>query len=666
MKLTAFSKACCFALSPFTLSLGLAQSRADNLTTLQPVVVTGNPLRDTDLAQPIISIGDRELRRRSSSSLGETLDGLPGVSSTYFGPISSRPIVRGQSGDRIKLLSNAGPSFDVSALSFDHAVPVNSLSLERVEVLRGPASLLYGGNAIGGVVNLIDRRLPRFESSLANGLKLGAELGLASADKLRSAAASIDVQQSLLAWHFDVSKERRRETRIPMTRTCTRAEVTIEAKKICNSQAESSDFGLGASVKLNNGFVGGSFSQYKTIYGSPAEDEVSIDMRSRRFSFEGLHRFEKQQGLQSIKWQINRGNYQHQELEGSEVGTTFTNRGTDARLELTYRASPEFAGVLGFQAENGKFSAIGEEAFLPPSKTRSVGAFVLQDWRQPWGKLSAGLRVDRVKVNSLDDLDTSTKQFTPVNLSLGGVYKLNPQWQVTANASAGQRAPKDFELFANGPHVATNTFEIGDSTLALEKYRSVDVGIKFNHAVHRVGANVHLTRFSNYIGLERQGTDPIDGLPVYAYVSHRAAFRGFEVTWDANLSDAWQIKTFADRTIATNLQTNQALPRIAPLRVGASIEWTPTSEWTLDFGVNRSSAQNRVPEAEAVVKGSTLINAAAQWSRKVGQTQVSALFKVDNLSNRLAYSASSILTQTAPGRVPLPGRNVQLKLKLEY
>jgi iron complex outermembrane recepter protein len=681
MNSIARSKVCGFALSPLMLSFSMAQTPTPISVTqtsiqtsaqnaLQPVIVTGNPFRDSDLAQPAVLVSEQELRRRAAGSLGETLNGLPGISSSYFGPNASRPNIRGQEGDRIKVLNNSGASFDVSALSFDHAVPVNPLALERVEILRGPASLLYGGNAIGGVVNLIDRRLPRFEKQTTDGLKMQADVGASSADRLLSAAGAIDVQQRGLAWHVDISQQKRREMKVPITLSCERDGIAVEARQICNSQAKSSDLGFGGSFKLDGGYVGASFSQYKTNYGSPAEAEVTIDMRSQRLMVEGLHRFNQALGLQSIQWQLGRGNYQHQEFEGPDVGTTFKSRGTDSRLELRYRALAESQGVIGFQTEHTNFEAIGEEAFLPPSKTRSVGAFVIQDWSQPWGRLSAGLRIDKVKVESIAgeglSAGQSTRQFSPINISLGGVFKLGSQWQATSNLSAGQRAPKDYELFADGPHIATSAYEIGDPTLKTEKYRSIDLGLRFKHESNTIKASIFSTRFKNYIGLLAQAGFEQDELPVYAYIAIPARFTGFELEWESRLNSQWQLKARADRTLATNLTTNEALPRIAPARFGASLAWQPSADWQFDLGVDRSAAQNRVPEGELVTKGSTLINAAASWSKRFGQTEISALVKVDNLANRLAYSASSILSQTAPGRVPLPGRNLQLNLKAVF
>jgi iron complex outermembrane recepter protein len=665
----AYSKACSFALSSLMLSISLAQTTAPQITqnsALQPVIVTGNPFRDIDLVQPAVLISEQELRRRAAASIGEMLNGLPGVSSTYFGPIASRPTMRGQDGDRIKVLNNSGASFDVSSLSFDHVVPVNTMALERVEVLRGPASLLYGGNAIGGVVNLIDRRLPRFESGAADGLKMRAELSGASVDRASNSAASVDAQRRDFAWHIDLGQQRHGQTNVPILLSCERDGEAIEAQKICNSQSNASDVGLGASVKLSNGYIGASLSQYKTKYGSPAEDVVSIDVQSRRLMLEGQHRFNQTLGLQSIQWHVGRANYRHQELDGPEVGTTFNSKGTDSRLEVRYKALPNSQGVVGIQTENSKFEAIGEEAFLPPSTTRSMGLFIIQDWSQSWGRLSAGLRVDRIRVKSTIEEEQLARQFSPLNFSVGGVFKLNPQLQLTTNLSSGQRAPKDYELFADGPHVATNAYEIGDASLQIEKYRSIDLGLRYKQGTNTIKASIYATRFSNYVGLIAQSGLKNDDLPVYAYTAVPARFTGFELDWESQINPNWQLKARADKTVATNLETNQGLPRIAPLRLGVSVLWQPNSALQFDLGVDRSAAQNRVPEGELVTKGATLVNAAAQWKMQFGATEISALVKIENLSNRLAYSASSILTQTVPGRVPLPGRNLQLSVQAVF
>jgi iron complex outermembrane recepter protein len=553
------------------------------------------------------------LGRRAAGSLGETLNGLPGISSTYFGPNASRPNIRGQEGDRIRILNNSGSSFDASSLSFDHAVPVNPINLERVEVLRGPASLLFGGNAIGGVINLNDRRIPRFDPVDGDGLKQRIDLSGASADRLASVAGSVDSQQGRVAWHLDFAKQRREPIKVPIVLDCEKQGVVVQGKQICNSQSKAGDVGIGSAVKLADGHVGLSLAQYKTQYGSPAQTNVSIDMRTTQLRLEGQHGFNQSLGLQNIQWQIGRVRYQHQELDEGVVGTLFKNRGIDSRLELRYKASLNNQGVIGLQTEHSDFAAIGDEAFLPPSKTKSIGTFVVHDWNQPWGRLSAGLRVDRVKIQPASvQSKSAARQFSPVNIALGGVFKFNPSVQVSLNLSSGQRAPKDYELFADGPHIATNAYEIGAATLAIEKYRSADFGVRFKAANSTIKANLFTTRFSNYIALNPQPTiQAIDGLPVYTYAATPARFNGFEVEWDAALSNEWLIKARSDKTIATNLAGGQPLPRIAPLCLGLSLAWQPSNHWTLDIGLDHNAAQTRVPENALTTRAFTLLNASA-------------------------------------------------------
>ncbi len=659
MKPISYGKALCFALSPLMLSLSQAQS----LPQQPPIIVTGNALRDADLTRPASVVNEDSLRLRAASSLGEALDGVSGVTSTYFGPVASRPNIRGQDGDRIRILNNSGASFDVSSLSFDHAVPVNPLALERIEVLRGPSTLLYGGAAIGGVINLIDRRLPRFDNNSVDGSVFRKVLNGASADRSINSAVSADIQNKGLAWHVDASTFNRKAMAVPVELPCEKTGELVLAKRMCNSQAKGSDFGLGGSLKLNNGYVGLSLSQFKSNYGSPAEDLVTLDMKSQRAAMEGTHKVDQTRGLQSVTWQIGRSIYKHTEFEGEEVGTVFKSKGVEARIEARYRVSENSQVLVGAQIENGRLEAIGEEAFLPPSTTKAIGAFVVQSWSQPWGKLNAGLRFDRVNVRSLDQEQVVERQFSPLNISFGAIVKMNKEWQATANINSGQRAPKDYELLANGPHVATNAFEIGDANLSKERHRSIEFGVRFKTPSQNVNLSAHSTTFKNYIALIQHPGLESDELPVFQYLAVPARFNGFEIEWTGQINNQWQLKMNADKTRATNRQSGQALPRIAPLRVGGALQWQPSEHWEFDLTAQYTAKPN---DANSISSSYVMTGVSAQWNQKFGPAQLNFFVKVDNLTNRLAYSSTSILTQTEPGRVPLPGRNMQAGVQLQF
>ena len=253
-------------------------------TTGAEVVITGNPLGRDQTALPVSALGQNELIERGQTTLGETLHGLPGVSSTYFGPNASRPIIRGLDGDRIRVLNNSASSLDASALSYDHAVPLDVLSTERIEVLRGSAALLYGGSAVGGVVNVIDNRIPR--EPLA-GVSGKAQAQAATGNDERSVAGLVEAGNERWALHVDGFDRRTGDVRVPTELACTKPGSPASARRICNSASDSRGGAVGASTFWDHGYLGASVNTYQSHYGTVAEDEVTIGMKTTRYALEG-------------------------------------------------------------------------------------------------------------------------------------------------------------------------------------------------------------------------------------------------------------------------------------------------------------------------------------------------------------------------------------------
>ena len=385
-------------------------------TTLPPALVTGNPLGAASIATPSASLAGDGLVLRRASTLGETLDGLPGVSSTWFGPNANRPVIRGQDGDRIRVLSNAGASLDASSLSFDHAVPIDPLAVERLEVLRGPAALLYGGGAIGGVVNAIDNRIPRAPIAGASGA-LEARLGGAARERGLSALAEGGI--GAIALHADAFERRTDDLHVPSFDHPSGE----RRQRVRNSASDAAGGAVGGSWTWADGYFGASVDRYRNDYGVVAEENVRVAMQRDRVAFAGEARaiggF-----IDTIRGQLALTDYEHRELEDGAVGTTFRNRGGDGRLELVHAQLPlaggAVHGVFGVQAENARFEALGAEAFVPATRTRSAAAFILEQWSAGAWSLSGGLRAERVRVASAGDApDAAEPRFgTPVHAPL--------------------------------------------------------------------------------------------------------------------------------------------------------------------------------------------------------------------------------------------------------
>jgi iron complex outermembrane receptor protein len=676
------------------LACGAALAQAAAGGSLSEVTVTGNPLGSADVAAPVAETSGTGLLLRRQGTLGETLSGMPGVSSTYYGPTASRPVIRGLDGDRVRVLENSGSLLDVSALSFDHAVSLDPIAVERIEVLRGPGALLYGGNAIGGVVNMIDNRIPR---EPLPGLVGRADLGYATGNRERSGAALVEGGTERFALHVDAFDRRSGDTRVPIALPCDKGGGATFARKLCNSDADSSGGAIGGTAFFDRGYLGASISSNRSDYGSVAEDVVRLRMRSERAAVEGLLR-----GLgpwvESLKVQASGTRYQHTEFDAGVPGTTFRNRGNDLRLEARHAPIGALKGVVGLQMDRAEFQAEGDEAFAPPSDTRQRALFLFEELATGWGKLSFGARREWVDVESRGSptvarFTAGSRSFGPTSLSLGSLFNLTPAWQLTGSLARSQRAPKDYELFANGPHVATGGYEVGDAALGKEQATSVDVGVQWKAGHDRFKVSAFHTRFSNYLALLATGntrdaagngavggvTDCGDGtsaesgcsasvLPEFAYRGVKARFQGLEAEGSIRLlqsTSTLDLELRGDLVRADNLTLGQPLPRIAPMRLGATLAWA-TGPWSARLGLDAFARQDRVPAGDVAVAGFTTLNAAATYRMKAGPAGLLWYARLDNLTDRLGYSATSILTQSAPGRVPMPGRSVRLGVRADF
>ncbi|MDO9088725.1 MAG: TonB-dependent receptor [Burkholderiaceae bacterium] len=683
------------ALYLFTLH-GLAQAQSPAgaaAPALKELTVTANPLGTTEPIAPAAAYSGATLLLRSRSTLGETLDGTPGVSSSYFGPNASRPIIRGLDGDRIRVLQNSGASIDASALSFDHALPIDPLTVERIEVLRGPGALLYGGSAVGGVVNVIDNRIPR---DAVDGVSGKADFGLASGQRERGGSVLVEGGNERFALHVDAFERRSGDLRVPIRLDCTRADTPGPRSRICNSAAASRGGAVGGTAFFDGGYLGAMVSDYRSNYGTVADDAVTIGMHSRRYALEGEWR-RPTAAIAGIKWQLSRTDYRHTEFESGAAGTLFRNRGGDLRVELRHEKWGPLEGLIGLQAESARFSADGAEAFAPFSRTRQTAVFAYEEMALSWGRLSFGARAERVRIESLGNPDPSVTRFAPGSRNFGprsqavGLRSpLGGNWQFTSNLAYTQRAPKDYELYANGPHLATAAWESGDATLGLERATSLDLGLAWKAGADRLAVNVYRSRFSNYIGLQGTGAtrdadgerNPVDRngdrvadgsgasiLDELRYSGVRARFTGLEASGTLRLSASpasLDLEWRADLVRADNLTTGEPLPRIAPARVGATLIRSQGA-WSARVGMDASAAQNHVPQTgQRATAAYTLWHAALTYRVRSGAAQRLWYARLDNITDKLAYSAASVLTTTAFPKAPLPGRSLKLGLQVSF
>jgi iron complex outermembrane receptor protein len=641
--------------------------RHDEAKDLDRVVVTASPLRLSaeELSQPVDVLAGERLDQARSATLGETLDGLPGVQSSNFGAGVGRPIIRGLDGPRVGVLSGGLGSQDVSTISQDHATAIEPFLADQIEVLKGPATLLYGSGAIGGVVNIVDGRIA--ERRLDETLKGRAELRYDSVNRGRTAMARVEASgaDGALVLHADGVYRDQDDYDTP------------DGKQL-NSFIETRTGAFGASYIGADGFIGVSASRYNNRYGNPGEPGdpsageagVSLDMLQNRFELKaGINRdFWIFDGLRGS---FANTNYEHTEFEGAEVGTFFTNEANEGRLELTHKAFGNWTGAIGFQASDRAFEAIGEEAFVPRTKTRAQGLFWMEHGQWDSLQVDIGVRADRVRS---DAAGQPRRSFTPLSLSAGALWRFNDAWRVTLNLDRAERAPAEEELFADGPHVATASYEVGDSTFREERANQAEIGLHYHGERFEAKAAVYATRFDGFIYLADTGTftppEPgEDPLPIRQWSQADADFRGIEAEITAHLLDdergALDLRVFGDH-VRGELDsgaagTDKDLPRIAPSRFGLDLSWN-TDRWRAALGATRVLRQDDVAADETETAGYTLVDAHFAWHWDTGNYGWEVFIDGNNLSDETARIHTSFLKDN----VVLPGRNFGLGVRLFF
>lgn len=636
---------------------GLVLAEEAKTLDIDNVPVTGNPLgvASDDMVVPVSVLGGRELSLRRQGTLGETLNGVPGVTATQFGPNASRPIIRGLDGERVRIMQNGVGILDASSLSFDHAVGVDPLIIEQIDVVRGPAALLYGGSAMGGVVNAIDHRIPK--ESL-NGYTGRAESRFGGPDNTRNGAAVVDVGNGLFALHADVYSRETSNLEIPGYAISKRkslvdgiARDSRGKDKLNNSSALANGGALGASWTFDTGYLGISYADSNNHYGTVAEEGVRINMENKRTELAGEVR-ELKGPVQKIKVRMAYTNYQHVEVENGDPSTTFKNRGLQGSVEATHVPLAGLNGVIGYQFQDTRFQALGEEAFVPSVTTQDHGAYVYEEYAIDKHKVTFGGRFGDTSVDShVDDKFTQafSKHFNPNSFALGGLYTIDQSWSVTTNLSHNERAPSYFELYANGPHIATGQVEVGNSNLSKERSNGIDAQLKWKSGGHSVTLGAYATKFKNFIGLFNTGNEvPVDGelLPEAEFRAVPALFKGLELEGKFALNDEWTLKMRGDYVHAKDTRNNQYLPRISPLRLGGGLDYR-LGNWNARVDVLHAFKQNNVAENELKTNAYTNVSALVAYKLPV-KYHVELFAKANNLLNEEIREHASFLKDIAP------------------
>ena len=570
----------------FSVTASAAEANSNQLH-IDEIFITGSPLGHDrfDVVQGTSVLTGDKLAAALRSSIGETLSSQPGVTSTFFGPYASRPIIRGFDGDRIRVLFDGIGSIDASSVSPDHETAGDSMGAERIEVLRGPATLLYGTSAIGGVVNIIDGRIPQERPAGGYHGHAVAGLGSNADEKFLSGGTDVDLMRGLMI-HADGSWRKTGDYRVPGFASAEAQEEGIRGR-VENTDGRTVSGAGGMSYVWENGVVGASIQRFASNYGVaghhhheeeggegvelPHEETlVRIDLDQTRIDVKGEVR-DLGSFITTVRVRAAVGDYKHLELEGPEVGTRFTNEGWEGRLEAIHALLGPLNGIFGIQYRKRDFAAVGEEAFTPPSLTRQFAAFLLEsavvgDWR-----FETGVRLEGT---SIDLASGAERDFNSTAGSGSIAYEFAEDTLLGVTASWTERPPTAEELFSEGPHLATNQFERGNPALGEEQ--AVNLEVTFRRGVGPVTGSISLYRtwYDRFIFAEQAGEEE-DGLPVFQFAAVDARFSGLEseVTFQAIDEAAYGIAFDAglDLVRATNMTAGEPLPRSPPLRYRVGI-----------------------------------------------------------------------------------------------
>lgn len=652
----------------------------------EAIVVTGVRRDAADILGGVSVVSGAELARELRPSIGETLARQPGVSATSFGPTASRPILRGLGGDRIRILQDGIGSFDVSSSSADHAVAINPLTAERIEVLRGPSALLFGSSAIGGVVNVIDTRIPRRMPERP--LHADALAAYGSAADERSANLSLDVPLGdRFVLHADGNWSRSDDLRTggyllskPLRRiAAASADPDIRGLAELKGRLPNTDSKTwelaGGLAYVRDGFnIGASVTHHDSYYGVPIRFSLDpdveaeaphIDVAQTRYDLRatvplsGLFREARLRGATS--------RYRHFEVEETgEIASTFRSDGTEFRLDVEQADRSGWGGTTGAQFIDKDVTIRGEEKFLPDSRQRQFGIYTLQSVKaDPW-RLEGGLRVEFSRLTAAEDADLGTpslkRNFTTFSASGGATYALAENWKAGLNLSRSQRAPSIDELFANGPHAGTQAFEIGDPDLDPETSVGIEASIKRSGPL-TLAFTLYHNRFSNFIFQSATG-EIEDDLPVYLYRQGKARFTGFEAEVAARLGQLggveWGVEGIADAVRGTIRGFGPA-PQIPPLRLLGALTGK-RGKFDGRFEVEHAFAQRRNAPLETETPAYTLVNAGIEWHPLEERPELVLGLAANNIFDVVARRHSSLLKDYAP----LAGRDIRLTASIGF
>ena len=637
------------------------------------VSATGLGWAAQDMAAPVSVLEGQTWQLQRAGTLGESLAGEPGIHATHFGAGASRPIIRGMDGPRIGVLANGVELHDASTISPDHAVTADPLLVQQVEILRGPSALIHGG-AVGGVVNLVDDKVPTQRPNQP--VQGSAEVRWGSAAHEKSGAMGLTTGSGPLVLRVEAAGRNASDYRVGRGWQAEEG-----GRKVPGSFSDGHTGTVGLSWVERDGYLGAAYTRQRATYGLPGhahsdchphgehlhcgshgghhhgheEEEATpvVDMTSHRWDVRGEWR-NPVQGVEALRFKGSHTRYAHDELEGAEVATQFRNRAHDARIEVQHAPIAGWRGMVGMQNGQRRFSADGEEAYVQPTNTHKWGVFMLEELQVGDWRWQAALRHDRQQVTAFDS--QIERKHHANSASLGTVWRFQPGWQASASFSHAARLPSAEELFANGPHMATNSWEVGNSQLRKETSNAWDVGLRKTTGATTWSTNVYHHRIQGYI--YGRTVDEQEGFQLQHYTQANARFTGLEAQVRQRINRFVGVSVFGD-VVRAKLAHGGDLPRIPAARMGLRVDgtwqgWEGQAEWVQVLRQNRTAAY------EDATGGYGMLNLGASY--RFAGSPVSLTVKAHNLTDRLGYAHTSAIKHAAP----LKGRNLIVGLRVDF
>ena len=696
-----------------------------SISVMEVIDVHATPLHTSSIesALPINVLSEDELKMKQAVTLGETLKNEVGVHSSYYGPVASTPIIRGLDGPRVLITQNGLDVGDASRVGPDHVVATETSTATQIEVLRGPATLFYGSGAIGGVVNVVDERVPTSSDDQVDYL-------LQYNDVSNEQQASVNIQTGIdnIAFHFDGFWRDSKDYKL-----AGEADIHDEGHeeehedhgetRLVNSASTASGATLGSSYLFEDGFIGFSYGFMDREYGIPGhsheeehadehsaedhEEEVGVyaKMQQDRWQLLGEYDFE-QQFISKIATKFAYSDYQHQEIESGLVGTTFTNKSTEARIDLFHQNTIGWQGAWTVHYKSSDFKALGEEAFSPPAKSEMFAAAWLEEKHFGPVLLQLGARVEQVNIEADDSLigfegshqgqhetlvSFEQQSFTPMSASVGLVWDYQSGYNLGFSMALSQRAASSGELFSFGPHIGTNTFEVGamfdvhqegdelqvalvkqvpsvetslNVDLTLRKFNG-DFGYVISAFYNRIDdyyyqQNTGLFFVENHADADADDHENETGLPILVYQQDDVEMYGGEAEFVYQVSSSFKASLLADyiRARLVNEEANDNLPRIPPMRIGAIFNYQ-ADKFDSELSVSHYFEQDDIAELETKTDSYTMVDANFNYYIDSIGDDLTVYLKGQNLTDEHARVHSSFLKEVAP----LPGRNFSIGIR---